>query len=112
VTSINGTHDSEILRMAAGFREGILGGRTSEMMCVAVAWPLQAFLRATMDVESTLMCSDLGYVEHIWLKLQDGRCLDLTADQLNVRRNGQKFPPVYLGPIPYAHRRKNWKWQP
>lgn len=104
--------DKNILRMARGFRAGVLEGRTSEMMCVAVSWPLQAFLEAAMGLKSTLMCSDLGYVEHIWIKLQDGRCLDATADQLNVRRNGQKFPKVYLGPVPYAHRRNCWEWQP
>ena len=104
--------DEKLRKFAYGFREGILEGRTSEMMCVAVCWPLQALLEAAMGLKTTLMCSDLGYLEHVWLRLPDGRCLDPTADQLNVRRNGQKFPPVYIGPVPYAHSRKKWEWAP
>ena len=39
-------------------------------------------------------------MNHIWIRLADGRVLDPTADQFG------DYPPVYLGdPLPELHKR-------
>ncbi len=88
--------DEELVIFAAEFREGILGGRNSEMMCFAVAAPLCTLLRLH-GVENEMIESDLGEFNHFWLRLHDGRALDPTADQFNDY-GFPPMPPVYLGP--------------
>ena len=91
--------DNELLEFATEFRDGILDGTPSDMMCAAVCWPLAALLRCdgiqcetveTKDVET-----DFGTCNHIWIRLADGRALDPTADQFSTPE--REYPPVYLG---------------
>lgn len=93
-------HDKWLLRVAADFREGVLGGRSSQWMCAAVSWPLTSLLHA-YGVECEAVESDLGEMNHVWIKLADGRALDPTADQFNAwgfSELPKNLPPVYLGP--------------
>lgn len=92
--------DAELIEFAAEFREGILGDRPSEMMCAAVSWPLASLLRVSgVDCEAinSELSEKMGFLllNHVWIRLADGRALDPTADQFN--RFGFDFPPVYLG---------------
>jgi len=96
--------DDDLIECATGFREGLLGGRESEMMCAAVCGPLAGFLRFSgVDCETEdREISDEDYpANHVWLRLADGRVLDPTADQFP----SLGLPAVYLGkPIAPIHR--------
>lgn len=87
--------DEELISFATEFREGILDGKSSWMMCFAVAWPLSGLLRMH-GVDNDLVNSDLGECNHFWLRLADGRVLDPTADQFN-EFGFESMPAVYLG---------------
>jgi hypothetical protein len=84
--------DEEIIEIAASFRDGLLDGKGSTLMCAAVSWPLASLLRSIYKVGCDTVESDLGEINHIWIRLDDGRALDATADQFG------DYPPVYLGP--------------
>lgn len=88
--------DTELVEFAADFREGVLGGRGSALMCAAVCMPLVTLL-GLYGVEAKLMESETDACNHIWLLLADGRVLDPTADQF------EGMPPVYLGPPTTLH---------
>ena len=88
-------NDEELVTFANEFREGILDGGASALMCFAVCAPL-ATLLSMHGVECNVAKTDLGWIEHFWLRLPDGRALDPTADQFNNSGYGP-FPPVYLG---------------
>ena len=94
--------DAELTDLASAFRDGILDGTPSDMMCAAVCWPLAALLRNNglqcEAVESDLS-EELGLLDanHVWIRLADGRALDPTADQFNRWWGSDKYPPVYLG---------------
>lgn len=88
--------DSELIEVAREFREGILDGRDSRWMCAMVCWPLVGLLRM-YGVESEAVESDLGEMNHIWLRLSDGRALDPTLDQFNYYFPNENLPAVYLG---------------
>lgn len=90
--------DDEIIEVATEFREGILGGDSSAWMCAAVSWPLQSYLSVFHGIKSEAVESDLGDLNHVWLRLEDGRALDPTADQFNALFPAMNLPPVYLGP--------------
>lgn len=90
--------DDELVQIARDFRDGILDGRSSEWMCAVVSWPLRGFLSAVHDIDAEPMESDLGHMNHVWLRLPDGRALDATADQFNRLFPDLNLPPVYLGP--------------
>jgi hypothetical protein len=64
-------------------------------MCAAVCYPLVTLLNMA-GVKCEIVESDLGDMNHVWLKLADGRALDPTADQFN-RLYRMGLPPVYLG---------------
>lgn len=89
--------DEELVHIATDFREGMLDGEPSAMMCAMVCWPLAGLL-ACYGVEAEAVEGDLGHINHIWLKLPDGRALDPTADQFNDMFPKMNLPPVYLGP--------------
>jgi len=95
--------DAELIEFAASFREGILDGTPSHMMCAAVSWPLAALLRCSGVDCSTEEAKDIptcfGTCNHVWIRLADGRVLDPTADQF-----GEQYPAVYLGPAIELHR--------
>lgn len=88
--------DKQLLRIAAEFREGILDGDSSTMRCWMVSAPLQAYL-CVAGCESELVETDLGHMNHFWLRLPDGRALDPTADQFNSLFPDMDLPQVYLG---------------
>jgi hypothetical protein len=89
--------DDDLIAFATEFRDGILDGRSSEWMCAMVCWPLAGLL-GMHGVEATPVETDLGEMNHIWLRLADGRALDPTADQFNAYGFQPVMPPVYLGP--------------
>lgn len=66
--------DEELVAFATEFREGILDGGPSDMMCAAVCWPL-ATLLGMNGVECECIESDLGEFNHIWIRLANGRAL-------------------------------------
>jgi hypothetical protein len=89
--------DRALVKAAREFRDGILGGRSSRGMCVAVCWPLESLLGLS-EVEAAVERLDFpnglcGALNHVVLRLADGRVLDPTADQFGLE-------PVYLGPMP------------
>jgi hypothetical protein len=91
--------DAELIEFASEFRDGILDGTPSDMMCAAVSWPLAALLRgggvSCESVETKDVETDYGSVNHVWIRLADGRVLDPTADQFSTA--ARPYPPVYLG---------------
>jgi len=87
--------DRQIKCVARGFRNGLLDGGPSRLMCGAVSFALCGYL-SFLGVETELYESDLGDCNHIFLMLSDGRVLDATADQFNVFP-GKRYPDVYLG---------------
>lgn len=87
--------DKQIIEFANEFREGILDGGPSEMMCFAICAPLVALLQMS-GVPAEMVKGAFGDYEHYWLKLRDGRVLDPTADQFNALLPAP-MPPVYLG---------------
>lgn len=89
--------DAELLKFASEFREGILDGQPSAWMCAAVCWPLSTLL-CLHGVDNEAVETDLGEMNHVWLRLADGRALDPTADQFNALFPAMNMPPVYLGP--------------
>lgn len=88
--------DEQLVHYATEFREGILDGRSSAFMCGMVCWPLSTLL-GMYGVKNTTVESDLGEINHIWIRLADGRVLDPTADQFGQLFPDMALPPVYLG---------------
>lgn len=94
--------DKQLVRFVAAFRSGILDGYPSDYCCFIISAPLEALLRLD-GVHVELIESDLGFMNHFWLRLADGRALDPTADQFNGY-DGKQRPAVYLGPpMPDIH---------
>jgi len=89
--------DTRLIRIATELRGGILGRRSSRLMCMAVSAPLQGLLSALYSVETAIEEVAFPAGNHVWLRLSDGRILDATADQFGL-------PAVYLGPIPEQYR--------
>ena len=87
--------DRQLVKYAREFRRGVLGKRSSFMMCAAVCLPLETIL-SMAGVDVTIVESHFAEVNHIWLRLPDGRILDPTADQFGLE-------PVYLGPLPLIY---------
>jgi hypothetical protein len=88
--------DAQLIAYASAFRLGIIGRGPSAGRCFIVCAPLAALL-STIGVKADLVESDLGWINHFWLRLADGRALDPTADQFN-NVDDAKLPAVYLGP--------------
>ena len=93
--------DKQLVRFATSFRSGILAKNPSNWMCAAICWPLQPLLKMA-GVKCEVIESDLGHMNHVWLRLEDGRALDPTADQFN-HLFLKDYPPVYLGPLLDIH---------
>lgn len=89
-------NDKQLIKFATKFRRGILDGQPSALMCAVVCWPLETLLNMH-GVKCRSVETDLGDMNHVWLKLTDGRALDPTLDQFN-HLFATDFPPVYLGP--------------
>lgn len=93
-----GLEDADLVAIAADFRDGILDGGSSAWKCAMVCWPLAGYLSALHSFKTETVETDLGHMNHIWLRLPDGRALDPTADQFNRLFPDMNLPPVYLGP--------------
>lgn len=89
--------DAELLAITAEFRAGILNGESPTMRCFMVSAPLAAYLRM-IGVDCETVESDLGEMNHVWIRLSDGRALDPTASQFNTLFPDMGLPDVYLGP--------------
>lgn len=93
--------DGDLIEFVRGFRDGILDGRSSRWCCFMVCAPLVTLLRL-QGVKCEMVETDLGDLNHFWIRLDDGRALDPTADQFNslyphgIVASGP-VPPVYLG---------------
>lgn len=92
---------SDLLTVVTEFREGILDGRSSEFMCIAVCSALEGYLRFAHSVDTHAVSGTVwdgeGYErEHFWLETNDGTVIDPTADQFP----GLNLPPVYIGKLP------------
>ena len=87
--------DTELIKFAEEFRDGLLGGRSSHLMCHVVSYPLSGLLNAS-GVECEIAVGDIGFCNHVWIKLADGRILDPTIDQFSQY---DWCPPgkIYLG---------------
>lgn len=95
--------DAELIEFVQEFRDGILDGHSSKMMCGAVCYPLVTLLNMS-GVKAELVESDLGDCNHVWMKLEDGRALDPTGDQFNwLLPAHEQMPTVYLGPPTRLH---------
>ena len=94
--------DKELVEFASDFRESILNGRSSDLMCAAVCWPMETLLNLygveCRSITTHEAVTRNGPSNHVWIKLADGRALDPTADQF-----GDEYPPVYLGPALAFH---------
>lgn len=88
--------DRVLVNQVKAFRGGILNGQSSRMMCGVVCFALQGYLE-WIGLQSELFESDLGEMNHVWLKLPDGRVLDPTADQFNEWFPHKNYPSVHLG---------------
>src|SRR5688572_31798757 len=97
--------DADLIEFASEFREGILDGGPSDMMCAAVCWPLASLLRVSgvpcESAKADAIPTDYGECNHVWIRLADGRVLDTTADQFSTPE--RQYPPVYLGPPTELH---------
>ncbi len=87
--------DRKLRRIVTEFRGGILNGRPSALMCFAVCFPLQGYLSA-IGVETECMEMQMAEVNHVVLKMADGRIIDPTADQFGLE-------PVYIGRMPIEY---------
>jgi hypothetical protein len=95
--------DGELIEFTREFREGVLNGGPSTFMCAVVCWPLESLLKIHGVNLSAQMTADVRMADgdtcnHVWLKLDDGRVLDPTADQF-----GDQYPAIYLGPPLIIH---------
>lgn len=92
----------KLKQIVKGFRDGVLEGRESAFMCMAVCAPLQGYLSLcgyeTSLVHGTVDLSDYD-MDHVWLGLEDGSIIDPTADQFKEL----ELPPVYIGVLPAAY---------
>jgi len=87
--------DKRLLKYVRAFRRGLLGKRPSNWACAMVCITLAPLLEM-QGVRVALVETDLGEMNHVWLRLSDGRALDPTADQFNELFSWS-LPPVYLG---------------
>lgn len=88
--------DTQLIRFAKAFRDGILDGERSDSYCWMVSAPLSGLLHAhgvNAELRETKhVRTPEGSTCHFWLQLGDGRVLDPTVDQFDPT-----LPPVYLG---------------
>lgn len=90
--------DAELVKIAEDFREGMIGSEPSAWRCAMVCMPLAGMLRAIYGMKVECVETDLGEMNHVWIKLPDSRVLDPTGDQFNDYGFGPKMPKVYIGP--------------
>lgn len=91
--------NQRLMKVVSEFRSGILQGRKSNLMCVAVCSPLEGYLRAIHGIDTHAVCGTIDEMEHFWLEMGDGRIIDPTADQF-LKPDGNPMPEVYVGELP------------
>ena len=89
----------ELLRTVTEFRDGILNGAPSDLMCFAVCAPLQSYLHMCGTDTALIHGEFEGWMNHVWLEMEDGQIIDPTFDQITKWIN-KPLPPVYIGPKP------------
>lgn len=99
-------NDLELTAIASDFRDGILGADVAgDGNCAKVSWALAGYLRSMCGVDCETVQSDhsemaTDYIEHVWIRLADGRALDATFDQFC----SEEPIKVYLGkPTEFHH---------
>jgi hypothetical protein len=99
-------NNEDIIQFATGYREDILKGRSSHLMCWVVTQPLSLVLKE-MGVDNEIVCYDVdvqmskseeyqydfGVMEHFCIKIGN-KILDATADQF------EGMEGVYFGSRP------------
>jgi len=88
--------DKELKSLCLDFRRGLIRKNAGDMMCGVVSFALQgylSFLGVPAEIEEVL----LPQTNHVFLRLEDGRVLDATADQFGG-------PKVYLGEPMWFHK--------
>ena len=93
--------DKQLLKIVAGFRDGMLDRKSSMGHCFIVSSALQGYLSWACGIESELYEGEWGEGNHVWLVLVDGRVLDATIDQFNYIT--PKYPKIHLGSPLDAH---------
>ena len=94
----------DLLDYSRRFRDAVLGRAPSERMCYVVSGPLCAAITA-LGFGARLVKNKVAYMEHIFIRLDDGRVLDATADQF---AHFADVGPIYLGePVKRIH--GGWK---
>ena len=91
--------DEELREIAQDFRDGMLGERSSLMMCAAVSWPLASLLNGLYEIACEAVEFDAGECNHVYIRLDDGRALDPTLDQFNHWFPWKNYPPVFVGTV-------------
>ena len=67
--------DADLIKIASEFRKGMLGKKPSRMCCAMVSYPLAGYLAALHEMECACVETDLGELNHVWIRLADGRAL-------------------------------------
>lgn len=94
----------DLLGYSRRFRDAVLGRAPSERMCYVVSGPLCAAIVA-LGFGARLVKTKVARMEHIFIRLDDGRVLDATADQF---AHFADVGPIYLGePVKRLH--GGWK---
>lgn len=86
------------MKIATGFRNGILGMEDSKEKCLMVSASLEGLLRFS-GYDCTLTEGIVADWFHFWITFPDTTILDPTADQFS-KPNGENMPPVYIGGKP------------
>ncbi len=84
----------ELLKIARGFRKGMLSKKPSKEMCFAICAPLLGYLQFC-GYDCLLIQGTVGDWEHYWIELPGGKILDPSADQFD-----NTMPDVYCGELP------------
>ena len=97
--------DKKLIKIVKQFRRGMLGRKCGSKYCYMVCWPLQAYL-GLLDFHTDLVEGDVCYyrywIGHFWLRMDDGRIIDPTADQFSTDR--RPMPEIYIGKKPRWYR--------
>jgi hypothetical protein len=86
------------------FTKGLLDGKPSARMCLAVCMPLASFLRI-YGYRGVVTEGTVNGLEHFWITLPDGTILDPTASQFS-KPDGSPMPKIYVGLKPEWYKAK------
>src|SRR5688572_7000189 len=108
--------DIELRKLAWEFRKSMIGRKSGRLRCLTISRPLRDHLHKH-KIKCTLIrgavCYYRCWIGHFWLELEDGRILDVTAEQFATKAwKGQKprpMPKVFIGRKPRWY--KAWNGQ-